>query len=246
MKQVGVWVVALALTAGSSACTHTMQVKNLNEYSKSASLSRHMSFDLVDNSISPDEHEYFEFIHEALATRPDVTKVVVASPSATDTPADVRVKIEVRPKYNGSGWNFPITFPGFVVFAHAWNGFVYSADLATDVDLSLAGAAESTHQEFDTHYDMRHCDFWRGALASSGWYTPGFGGLNLLWGIILTEYDNDATPPFRKEVRSAYGQFIANSIVEMANKQVQASLASAPTRAAGTEILPKKNAAGHL
>jgi hypothetical protein len=76
-----------------------------------------------------------------------------------------------------------------------------------------------TTREIDTRYEMRHCNFKRGALTSSGWYTPGWGGLNAVIGYFMVRYDKASTPEFRKEVRSAYGSYIANSIVEIVNNQ---------------------------
>ena len=64
---------------------------------------------------------------------------------------------------------------------------------------------------------MRHCNFKRGALASSGWYTPGWGGLNALIGFFMVRYDEASTPPFEKAVGAAYGGYVASAIVEMVN-----------------------------
>jgi len=201
-----------------TSCTHAMHVKNLDQYSKTASAPRKLIIAIEDRSANPDEHEYFAFVQEALATHPDVRQVALTrwNEPAEVTP-DVIVKVHPEPHYDGSGWNYLITFPGFLVFTHAWNGFVYHADIVTGIEVSLPESQAHSTQDVRTTYDMRHCDFARGALTSSAWYTPGWGGLNLIFGFFMIKYDTDATPEFHKEVRSAYGQYIANSIVEMAS-----------------------------
>src|SRR5262249_24073062 len=161
------------------------------------------------------EHEYFELVHQALVTHPAVKTVVVASEPPPDFVPDVTVGVWPRPEYHGSWWNYPITFPGFVLFTHAWNGYVYSADLVTEVNVSANGHPVTTN-DIATHYDMRHCSFARGAITSSGWYTPGWGGLNAIIGFFMVPYSNAATPAFRDAVGTAYGNYVANSIVEIA------------------------------
>jgi hypothetical protein len=208
-----------------------MQVKNLNAYTKSVSAPHKLIVALQDGASGPDEEQYFTFVHEALATRPDVAQVILVhqDEAAAVTP-DVVVKVQPSAKYDGSGWNYFITFPGFLLFTHAWNGYVYSADIDTEVAVAKPGAAMTT-SSIHTFYNMRHCDFTRGAVASSGWYTPFWGGLNLIFGFFMVPYDTDATPEFQQAVRTAYGQYIANSIIEMANTSLAGGSAAEHTRA---------------
>ena len=114
-------------------------------------------------------------------------------------------------------------FPGFIVFAHAWNGFLYEATLTTQVSVARPASADNPAQTraIETKYDMRFCDFDRGAATSSGWYTPGWGGLNLLIGGFMVPYDSDATPAFQEQVQQVYGRYIASNIVEMAHEELE-------------------------
>ncbi|HVN87359.1 MAG TPA: hypothetical protein VMW17_21195 [Candidatus Binatia bacterium] len=201
----------------TAACTHTMQVNNIRQYVKQATAPSKLTLTLEDRSLSPEEHEYFTFVGEALATHPSVAKVVVTGIDAPSDPTSSDFVLKVRPEthYEGSSWNYLITFPGFLLFTHAWNGFVYRAEVKTDIELSKPGAVDPQTREITTSYDLRHCSFMRGCLVSSGWYTPGYGGLNLIIGFFMVGYDARATPDFQQAIRSAYGEFIANSIIEM-------------------------------
>ena len=213
-------IAALIATAALAGCTHTMSVRNLDDYVKTTPApARPLTIVLEDRSQSPDEHADFTFVHEALATHPAVRTVFVGTEVPADVVPDATIAIRPHPAYHGSWCNYPITFPGFLLFTHAWNGYVYSADLATEVEVREDGRPATT-RAIDTRYRMRHCTLKRGALASSGWYTPGWGGLNAVIGFFMIRYDAGSTGPFQKEVRAAYGSYVANSIVELLNGQV--------------------------
>ncbi len=231
------WRIAVAfvtLPLGLVACTHAMHVKNLDEYRKSVAVAGPVRVALEDGSTSPDEHTYFTFVHEALATHAGV-EVALAAELPADFRPDVTVRVRPHPAYHGSGWNYVIAFPGFVLFTHAWNGFVYSADLTTDVELRDGSAAPAT-SSLPAHYRVRYCDADRGIATSSGWYTPGWGGLNAVIGVFMVPWDPDGTPAFQREVRSAYGDYVANSILELANGHAAARIGALE----GDVVLPAR------
>jgi len=219
-------ILALLAISTTSACTHQMEVKNLHEFSKASSAQRQLTLALEDRSTTPAERAYFDYVREALAVHPAVRSVKVLPNVPPDFAPDYVVAVHPRADYRGSWLNYFITFPGFLLFTHAWNGFVYRADLVTEIALSRPGAAPATASPIATDYDMRHCDFGRGFWTSSGWYTPGYGALNALIGLWMVRYDDDATPEFQSEVRSAYGSYIANSIVELTDTSTGQGVAS--------------------
>ena len=147
-RQLAPWSLMLLITS----CTHAMHVNNLNQYSKTASASRKLTIVIEDRSGNPDEHEYFTFIQEALATHPDVRQVAVAhwDEPAEVTP-DIIVKVHPEAHYDGSGWNYLITFPGFLIFTHAWNGFVYQADIVTGIEVSLRRVSPTRTRIYERH-----------------------------------------------------------------------------------------------
>lgn len=220
-----VWMLASAALV--SGCTHAMEIRNLGAYALQATAPQPLVVGLKDNS---DSSQLFGSVHKALAVHPGAKQVVVIPRyklgDTPEPPRDVTASVRSATAYHGSGWNFWITFPGFLVFTHAWNGFVYSADVTTDLEVVVADGAP-VRREVVTKYDLRHCDFGRGAAASSGWYLPGWGGTNILVGLFMMSYDEDATPEFLEKVGNAYGEFIANNIVEM--------IGSAPAKSARIE-----------
>lgn len=212
------------------ACTHSMQIKNLAEYRKSANAPQRLKIVLKDRTSDYQTLELFNSVHQALATHPAVRQVLLTWDEQAEGEApDAVVSVGSRGQCEGSGWNYLITFPGFLLFTHAWNGYVYKANLTTEVEVSFPGEETSLRQDIPTRYNLRHCDFPRGAAASSGWYLPGWGGTNLIVGFFMVRYDDHATPEFVKEVGSAYGTYIANSIVELvATRQWTAGMNPVP------------------
>lgn len=83
-RQAGNLVAATMLAVATTACTHSMHVKNLDEYVKSATAGRPLWIVIEDTSTDTDEREYFTYVHEALATHPAVDKVALRS----NVPAD--------------------------------------------------------------------------------------------------------------------------------------------------------------
>jgi hypothetical protein len=214
------------LVLALASCTHSMKIKNLDAYTfVAAPAGKGLVISLQNGAIGSDEHELFSFVRESLAVHPAVERVVVLERDTEPEPSSVVARLAPATKYDGSGWNYLITFPGFLLFTHAWNGFLYEADVTTDVEVRLPNGGEVVRRSIETKYDLRFCDFDRGAATSSGWYTPGYGGINLLIGFAMMNYDEDATPEFLEAVRTAYGRFIANQIVEMAAPAARAHAA---------------------
>jgi hypothetical protein len=172
-----------------------------------------------------------ETVKDGLAASRSVHRVWFAKEVPPGVEPDFVVVVRPVTDYEGSGWNYPITFPGFLVFTHAWNGYHYKANVTTEISLRGPGAQEAISSEtIETHYDLRHCDFERGALNSSGWYTPFYGAFNIFIGFWMLRYDDDATPDFVREAKQPYGSFIAARVIDMAAKAEPApSLAPAST-----------------
>lgn len=232
-------VALLIALVAAPGCVHQMKVKNLNEYQMSAHTARRHTVRLAGPT-GLEEAAYREMIRDSLEKHPSIQEVVLANEPQYDVRPDIDVQADVSVKYRGSGANFPITFPGFLLFAHAWNGYVYKADIVTKLTVTPASGAPRT-RTLETTYDMRHCDFGRGFWSSSGWYMPGWGATSLLAGFFMISYDTDATPEFSQAVHDAYGAYVANNITAMiAEGETQ------PIAAASGAPTPVSNAAGNV
>ena len=204
----------VATTTGTGGCVHNMQVRNLDEFRLTAHSTKRHTVHLNVPTAGPAQ-PYGEMINAGLAEHASVEHVVLGGEPKYEARPDANVRADVTVEYEGSGANFPITFPGFLLFAHAWNGYVYKANIVTDLSVTLAGSAEVHRRTLKTRYDMRHCDFGRGFWSSSGWFLPGWGATSLIAGVFMISYDTDATPKFNTVVREAYGSYVANNVAEL-------------------------------
>jgi hypothetical protein len=161
-------------------------------------------------------------------------------PTAEFTP-DYVCQLSQESKFKAAGQNFLITFPGFLVFTHAWLGYQYGANITTHSTLLDASSNVVSQLDIDTPYTFRHCSFGRGATTSCvGWLTPGYGAINIIPGVVFaTTYDKSATPPFLDQAAPSYAQYVASKVLEQL-AQVQAGcINKAPAVAASdAKVLP--------
>jgi hypothetical protein len=226
------WVLLLltatVLAGVTVGCTHEMQVKNLTDYY----VAKPTEGAPLDVAIAPfkgndDQQSYFQAVVAGLRKHPHVRLVQLDyNPTAqydSFNPSHV-VSLEVTPSYKGEPTpNFFITFPGFLIFTCAWNGYHYQALVNTKITVSPAkaqvvaagGAAQGTCKKVPTSFRLRHCDFQRGFWSGTGWWFPGFGLTNIVPGVIFGRYDKDATLPFHEKADATYGNYMAEQVVAM-------------------------------
>jgi len=234
-------------------CTHAMTVKNLNEYTLTPTHAVRKNVAVLSHRGGTDEEIFFQHMVEALRAHPAVAQLRTNWRWNTSEPGfepDVVVSIEPRARYRGSLWNFPITWPGFLVFTHAWNGYVYYADVDADIQVHDPDTrVVADRSQLRIKYSLRHCDFGRGFWASTGWWMPGYSATALLSGLFFVAYDKDATGEFHNEIRKPFGDYLAEQIMqpslEFARKrelQRAAEAAALETPAVGTPPAPESPA----
>jgi len=212
-------LLVLAVAMFLAACTHDMRIVNRQEFEASARAERSLTLAVETDAVAEDTEKLVDAVKEALAAHSSVQRVAFIKEAPPDFTPDFVVMVRPATDYEGSAWNYPITFPGFLVFVHAWNGFVYKADVKTEVAIRTPGAEQPFASDtIATRWNLRHCDFERGVWTSSGWYTPFYGALSIFIGFFMVPYDEDATPYFLSEVKEPYGRFVAAKIIEMAAK----------------------------
>jgi hypothetical protein len=194
-----------------------MRVRNLHEYMLEASHAERSDIAVSPYTGPAEGRILFQHVVDGLRAHPSVGQVRTNWAwdfHESGFEPDVVLRITPRVEYRGSAWNLPITFPGFVVFAHAWNGYVYTGDAVTDIEILDPVTREVVESsEIPTKYSMRHTAFDRGFWAGSGWWMPGYGATALLAGLVFIQYDEDATDPFQKEIQRPYGEYIAEMMM---------------------------------
>jgi hypothetical protein len=201
-------------------CTHPMTVTNLGQYSLPPTHARQLKVAVLPYQGRADGKLFFEEVLGALLVHPAVAELRDDWRWDAHEPGfepDVVVSIEPRARYRGSGWNFPITWPGFLLFTHAWNGYVFHADVHADIQIYDPDTRElATPSQLEVTYSMRYCDFERGALASSAWWMPPYTATALVAGLFFIRYDKDATQPFHNRIRKPFGDYVAERVMRPA------------------------------
>jgi hypothetical protein len=182
----------------------------------------------VKGDLTPDEAQgYVEAIAKSLQLHPIAQRVIY--PWTPASRVDVVADVKVAPEYKGAGMNFLVNFPGFLVFAPAWYGYIYHANPRTRVELHRdggSGAAETI--EWENDYEFRQADIGR-TWTEISWIEVG--AIAFIGGIVFTRYDTDQTPVFIKEVAPSYGETIATLIGNRLAGPANAPAAPPPTKA---------------
>lgn len=134
---------------------------------------------------------------------------------ASDHKADVVANIAIRPECKGSGWNFLITFPGFLIWTPAWHGYVYEVNY--DVDITLTRCSDNRNIDswsIPINLNLRHAGIDR-TWTEIGWLE--FGVIPFVGGLIFIQYDTDVTPILTEKIEAPIGEYIAQQIITRIN-----------------------------
>src|ERR1051326_8867550 len=128
MRTIRMGVAAATAALSLAACTHALEVRNLDEYkaASQAPLTRPLTIGVEADQDDPASEELARRIGASLSR--SSAKVIYPYLTGNSAPVDVVARIKVNAEGKGSGWNFPLTFPGFIVWAPAWNGYVYEVN----------------------------------------------------------------------------------------------------------------------
>jgi hypothetical protein len=211
-KQVGVSVLVAAFLVLLTGCAHQLTVLNLDDYHASGRVEvpRTSTIGVLEGDIDPSATVLFDGVAAGIAR--SGAQVLNPYRPGSDKPADLIARIGIKAKYDGSGTNFWLNFPGFLIWAPAWNGYVYKADLAVHVELFKGADTKTAVDTFDipVNLDIRHAEMDRTWMEVS-WFEVGI--IALVTGFIYTKYDTDVTPLLMREIERPIGDYIAHKIL---------------------------------
>jgi hypothetical protein len=135
---------------------------------------------------------------------------------AGDAGVDYEILLKKDVTYNATGQNFFITFPGFIIFTHAWLGYKYTVDIETTSVLMDPNGSRLNEAVIQTPYEFRFTSFPRGAAASLvGFFTPGFGILAVIpGGIFAANYDERANTELVESITPSFRSFVSGKVIE--------------------------------
>jgi hypothetical protein len=144
---------------------------------------------------------------------------------------DAIVSIAIRPDYHGSGWNFWINLPGFLIWTPAWNGYVYRVNY--DVEVMIVKGLDNAKIDSFTipiKLNIRHADIGR-TWTEISWLEVGV--IAFIGGLVFMQYDDDVTPILVEKIESTIGDYIAQEIISRINNSGLVGSASPSFRPSG-------------
>ena len=216
-NRVMVLVTALLGSVASvvSGCDHPLRVKNLDSYTNTGmrSLDKRLSIGMIPQTGDVHCEKLVKGVAEALGRYS--ADVLLPYSQGSSRKIDVLVNISVQPDYHGSGWNFLINFPGFLIFTPAWNGYVYKVNY--DVEALLTRASDK--KKIDSfkvpiRLNIRHAAINR-TWTEVSWFEVG--AIALVSGFVFIGYDGNVSALVANEVKTPIGDYIAQEIVNRIN-----------------------------
>ena len=194
-----------------SSCTHPLEIKNLHSYSGTSfnTLEKQISIGIISNS----NDIYAKRILREVATGLSKysAKVVYPYHPGGNKKVDYLAKVSVNPEYKGSGLNFLINWPGFIIFAPAWNGYIYEVNYYINAGIIRdSDKKEITNIKIPIKLDVRHASFNR-TWTEISWFEVS--AIAFIGGIVFTQYDNSLTPLVIEKVESQLGDYVAQEMV---------------------------------
>ena len=198
-----------------SGCSHNLNIKNLDTY-------KNMNMNSLDKPVTigviPSTSDiYGKKLIKGICTELGKYSADVLLPYTVGSskPVDVKAKIVVLSEYKGSGWNFLINWPGFLIFTPAWHGYNYSNKYNIEILLTKA----SDNQKIDSfdipiNLQIRHADIGR-TWTEIGWLEWSI--IPFVSGFVFIRYDNDITNLVLEKIQTPIGDYIAQEIVSRIN-----------------------------
>ena len=223
----------VAVLTVSQGCAHTLEVKNLSDYRTTAAepLLQRVGIGVA----APSQRAETQQIAKAVGTELGKYGADVAypyGPAAAQRRVDVVATVDVRPTGDGSGWNFLINFPGFLIFAPAWHGYVYEVKYDVDVTLSTPGdGAVVDRFVVPVVLDVRHASINR-TWTEISWFEVG--AIAFIGGLVFTSYDDGVTPLALEHSAATVGDYVAQKIVARMNASSRGMTLEQPTAATPT------------
>jgi len=226
-------------------CSHTLEIKNLNLYENMnmSSLGKPLTIGIIPTTDGLPAQKFLKGISTELGKHS--AHVLLPYSEGNQRPVDVKAKIVVHGEYKGSGWNFLINFPGFLIFTPAWHGYNYQNKY--NVEVLLTKASDNTKIDSFTvpvNLRIRHADMSRSWTAGCGWLFWGTSAF--IGGFYNISYDDTVTGLVAEKIRGPVGDYIAQEIVTRINnfsdlgRTVKEKENTQNTKNSGTDITSMK------
>ena len=206
------WLGFAAVALLATGCAHRLEVKNIGLYKPTFVNSQQTGTKVGLSAATSTPEEDRLVVGVANALKRDGFKVDYPffPNDENRTSMDHIVKVNTSSQYEGSGWNFLINWPGFLIWTPAWHGYDYNVTYDFDVDITNTKDAESLPRlSIPIDLDVRHAAMNRTwtEISYFEWSAIAFVG-----GIVFTRYDNSVTPILLDSVENKIADYVAGKI----------------------------------
>ena len=135
------------------------------------------------------------------------------SNTASTPDVDYVAKINFLEEYKGSGMNFLVNFPGFLIFAPALFGYGYTVKYDYNIDLTTQETGESFPRlNIPIELKVRHAAPNR-TWTEISWFEVGV--IALIGGIVFVSYDESVTDLVLDQYENKLGDYVASKLTRM-------------------------------
>jgi hypothetical protein len=208
-----IWLCVSMMLMGG--CAHPLVITNLESYRAygASSLEKPLKIGIATDSNEPEQRRLLDGIASALGGFSAQVTMPYAANSQKEV--DVIAAIDIETEHKGSGWNFLINWPGFLIWTPAWHGYVYEVKYTIHCTLKKGGSKETIDQfRIPIALDVRHAAINR-TWTEISWLEVS--AIAFVGGLVFINYDESVTPLVSEKVETPLGKYIAQEIVKRIN-----------------------------
>jgi hypothetical protein len=202
----------LLLIVVISGCAHPLTLKNLSNYKPIFINSEYANSTIGISVASSSPEEERLILATANSLKRDGFKVIYPFYQNEESKKSVDFIIKIAPssEYQGSGINFLINWPGFIIFAPALFGYSYAVNFNFDVDImDIKSNTEIPRVAIPINLLIKHADINR-TWTEISWLEVS--AIAFIGGIVFTGYDKSVTPMILDSYENKIGDYIASKI----------------------------------
>lgn len=211
MRTICVFLLLGASLAIIPGCTHELNVKNIETYSQVMfkPLSKPLKLGIITDTKGLEGKHLMTNISDTLMEYAVQPVMLQSDDSKIDV--DAIAKIVIKSSHDGSGYNFWINWPGFLIFAPSWNGYIYEVIYRVNVQL-VNPATKNVIDEFTLPItlDIRHADINR-TWTEASWLEVSL--IAFVGGLVFMSYDDTVTPLLIEKHGQTIGRYVAKNII---------------------------------
>lgn len=202
----------IVLTVFVTGCAHPLTMKNINSYKPGFVNSEFTNSTVGLNATTntPEEERLIMAVANDLKKNGFKVTYPYYSNQTTNGSVDFFIKINTSSQFKGSGMNFFINWPGFLIWAPAIFGYSYTAKLDFDVDI-IDNKHNTTLPRLAIPIELkiRHADINR-TWTEISWLE--FSVIAFIGGLCFISYDHSVTPLVIDSAENKLGSYVGSKI----------------------------------